>query len=902
MSPDEQIIIINNKICKLFDTISDDRPFLSQNILGNLRTLVEVIATKLAWETEYSYDNFTKTAKEYIRTTAKYRYLYVFHRNLQIVESHYIQNEINSERLMFKYYEYILKIKKLFSTAYNLELFNNLDKFWLHINPILEEYYKKISEKINITTNIIINTNYNNAYYIYKKNPYFINNEIYYEITFSQATDYANKFDRIIAFTKIDIISNYAVNFSISNDIIEISWRKVPILIIQDYNISIRPCEFQNFAKLFWDEMPNSRNKEYKALMDFIKKYHFNLNDIIKFPDEKYDKFKREVFLDTNTKYLIKILDKSREMFFWNKRWINIIQYLLYLMNNKIIKLQFDSNKNTILSNLYVKNKSIPFDDMPFCTSLVEHNPKISHLLESINFDNKEYEFLSRYINNNTQKYWILYTNISDLTQFGDINMNLQKFNSKLSSYWSQPTRELLKYNNYIYIKWVEETSKNIILGIKKFTNHWLKWYSNFVENWINSWNSWVDDEKKVKILQDLFDKSKIALIYWSAWTWKTMLIEHLSNIFEQSNKLFLADTNAAVHNMQTRVNNKNSKFYTIYKFIRSNENKKYNVIVIDECSTISNSDILKILDQIEFDLLVFVWDTYQIESIKFGNWFNIIKNFIPKTSVFELTNPFRTEDEKLIDFWENIRNITNVRKSCNDILEKMISYWYSCDISDDIFNRFDEDEIILCLNYDGIYGINNLNVILQQNNKNPSIQWWVNTYKIWDPVLFNESYRFWDILHNNLKWVITNIEVKKDKVYFTLDVKKEINILDATFNWIEVLEEFTNWKTNIRFYVNKLENTDEDKNDSKNIIPFQVSYAVSIHKSQWLEYNSVKIVISEDIDELITHNIFYTAITRARKNLKIYWSTKTSKLILETISHNENSTDSYILKNKFNL
>jgi ATP-dependent exoDNAse (exonuclease V) alpha subunit len=231
-----------------------------------------------------------------------------------------------------------------------------------------------------------------------------------------------------------------------------------------------------------------------------------------------------------------------------------------------------------------------------------------------------------------------------------------------------------------------------------------------------------------------------------------------------------------------------------------------------------------------------------------------------------------------------------------------MISYWYSCDISDDIFNKFDEDEIILCLNYDGIYWINNLNLILQQNNKNPSIQWWVNTYKIWDPVLFNESYRFWDTLHNNLKWVITNIEVKKDKVYFTLDVKKEINILDATFNWIEVLEEFNNWKTTIKFYVNKLESTDEDKNDSKNIVPFQVSYAVSIHKSQWLEYNSVKIVISEDIDELITHNIFYTAITRARKNLKIYWSPKTSKLILETISHNENSTDSYILKNKFNL
>lgn len=49
--------------------------------------------------------------------------------------------------------------------------------------------------------------------------------------------------------------------------------------------------------------------------------------------------------------------------------------------------------------------------------------------------------------------------------------------------------------------------------------------------------------------------------------------------------------------------------------------------------------------------------------------------------------------------------------------------------------------------------------------------------------------------------------------------------------------------------------------------MPFQVAYAVSIHKSQGLEYESVKIVIFDDSENMINHNIFYTAFIRARKN-----------------------------------
>lgn len=64
-------------------------------------------------------------------------------------------------------------------------------------------------------------------------------------------------------------------------------------------------------------------------------------------------------------------------------------------------------------------------------------------------------------------------------------------------------------------------------------------------------------------------------------------------------------------------------------------------------------------------------------------------------------------------------------------------------------------------------------------------------------------------------------------------------------------------------------------------VVSFQIAYAVSIHKAQGLEYESVKMVITEDIDEMITHNIFYTAITRARSNLKIYWSLETQQRVI---------------------
>ena len=106
-----------------------------------------------------------------------------------------------------------------------------------------------------------------------------------------------------------------------------------------------------------------------------------------------------------------------------------------------------------------------------------------------------------------------------------------------------------------------------------------------------------------------------------------------------------------------------------------------------------------------------------------------------------------------------------------------------------------------------------------------------------------------------------------------------------------------------IRFSANKLRSMDEDDDDSaSDIIPFQVAYAVSIHKAQGLDYDSVKIVITNETEERISHNVFYTAITRAKKKLKIYWTPETQNKIIGALEQKFNKKDAHLLKYKFSL
>lgn len=168
-----------------------------------------------------------------------------------------------------------------------------------------------------------------------------------------------------------------------------------------------------------------------------------------------------------------------------------------------------------------------------------------------------------------------------------------------------------------------------------------------------------------------------------------------------------------------------------------------------------------------------------------------------------------------------------------------------------------------------------------------PSIsiqQKYVDVYnaKVGDKVLFNESRRFGNVLYNNLKGSILSIDKKTDEIVFQILVDKIISERDVLFSDIKLIDCDCEGKSIVEFSVKRRVERDSDSDYSEQIVPFQIAYAVSIHKAQGLEYKSVKVVITEDIDEKISHNIFYTAITRTTDKLKIYMSKETQKKLAE--------------------
>ena len=241
------------------------------------------------------------------------------------------------------------------------------------------------------------------------------------------------------------------------------------------------------------------------------------------------------------------------------------------------------------------------------------------------------------------------------------------------------------------------------------------------------------------------------------------------------------------------------------------------------------------------------------------------------------------------------------LRSKENVIDEILCQYDMIRELNDDSLLVHDKDEIVLALNYNGLYGINNLNNIMQENNINASCRLWNYTYKIGDPILFTDNNQYAPVLYNNLKGKIISFIDELEKIIFILEVETVINNMDLTLYEDVTLLKVKDGKSLISINVDKKFDSDYDEDKSK-LVPFQIAYAVSIHKSQGLEFSNVKIVICDDIDDEITHNIFYTAVTRSTSNLKIYWYKDSQIKILTKIMVKNDMRDVGILSSKKNF
>lgn len=892
---DKAILDTNGVICENISQLSfADRGLLSQNILGHLRNFVEYIAIK-AYSNGKDVDpndyNLNVAALKDMQRRGDLRFLYRFHEMLQKSVSHYTIDKDGSERLMLKYHEHLLKIKLYLKQTFNLDVLENISEFPLNTDTELSGYYEKIAERIESPSALSYPVTYNDRYYVQKVKPFFVNQKIYYEVTFTAANTNASKFDRVIAFTQHEIVDNYAVKFSIHNDMIRILDKDMSILVIDGYEVSIRPCEWDNLSEIFGPRVKHSTNSnEYRELMRYLSVVRMSLTELVSSDQDYYDSIKRQITTRAQSVKIYEMLDQCRNIIVANKPGANVLRYLLHKMNNRVIKWQYCGEQCGGLSGLYLNYGCIPFDRMPYCTSLRQHNPKIYDLFDSIPVSGHEHELFARYIKNNTEIEGHLFTPKAEIEGFEDIGSLIRKYNSSL--YYKHTGRRIEEYKDHLYIKSYVEDSTEIIKKLQELASSGVSQYTVSVDSWISRESYIIDDGSKKEALRKMFANSHVALIYGSAGTGKSTLIKHISNFWADKDKIYLANTHPAVDNMRRKVTAGNSVYNTIAKFLsKRNNNTDCDVLFIDECSTVSNDDMRRVLEKANFKLLVLVGDIYQIESIYFGNWFSIAQKFVPETSIFELTHPYRTTNNNLLTVWDRVRKLDDA------ILEPLVKNGYVARLDESIFEHSEDDEIILCLNYDGLYGINNINRFLQNSNPNESVVWGINTYKVGDPILFNESNIFSPLIHNNSKGRIVGIIPEEQQIRFNIELEESINEIDAWGYDFELIGESEAGKSIISFVVNKYRSTDEDDEDNDStVVPFQVAYAVSIHKAQGLEYDSVKIVITNETEERITHNIFYTAITRAKNKLMIYWSPETEQSVLGRLEVKNSQKDAHLL------
>lgn len=112
------------------------------------------------------------------------------------------------------------------------------------------------------------------------------------------------------------------------------------------------------------------------------------------------------------------------------------------------------------------------------------------------------------------------------------------------------------------------DDSAFIIQKLRDLATSGIAQYTGSVDSWLNKGSYSIDSPEKKDALRNMFAKSQVALIYGSAGTGKSTLINHISNFFSNQKKLYLANTHPAVDNMRRKVTASNREFNTIASFI----------------------------------------------------------------------------------------------------------------------------------------------------------------------------------------------------------------------------------------------------------------------------------------------------------------------------------------------
>lgn len=900
MARDEQITESLDRM----DILNATRDDVSKRILTQLNDLCTATLLLNAMASGLEKANL-QLAWERSLLNIETKYLGTFLKGLRYIDNR-IPDEGQSERLMLKYYNFLWQIRKFMREHYGMSILNNLEKFPIKIDELDKEYYDLVASAVN-SIDISPRAVSMSRFYVQKKVPFFVGTERYYEVVLQLASVYATKYNRVTVYTKENISTSYSVQIAYVDATINLWDITSKIKVITNWKVSIGPRCLNKLGKILKVQTKiNSKYGEYIELMNFLTKTGMNFLDLIDLQEFDFYELINSIYRNTNTSVFKEILLILRKRFCMTSKETgrNVIRYLLLNLReetlNNVMPNQF--YQKLLCENLNLSAKCIPFEKNPYISNLAGGKTSEGNLTKIVNaVGSEKMEIVRPYLSlkNAIKRTGEIYFDARTVATEKEI----KDYNNHLDFWERKQGYKINIVDGIATIDSYEKATLDVLGKLLELSKRGNKGQRELNQKFLRESKIDFADILKEQAIREVFVNSHLLLIYGAAGTGKTTLINYISNLMSNSRKLFLSKTHTAKQNLQRRIDNPGSSadFVSIDSFTKKVTVQDYDIIFIDECSTIDNRTMAAFLDKVESDtFLVLAGDIYQIESIEFGNWFYYAKDIINiKGANVELLSTWRTKDTNLISLWNEVRDKESL------ITEKLvIDGPFSEDIGSGIFKKLAKDEVILCLNYDGKFGLNNINNYFQNANSSKEAVYWQEwSYKEGDPILFNDTARF-SLLYNNLKGRIIKIDKESDRISFTIDVDVVLTERDCKREEIELIDNKES-STRICFTVyayNDEKNDGDDELRMKSIIPFQLAYAVSIHKAQGLEYDSVKVIIPRSNSERITHGIFYTAITRAKKYLKIYWSSETMTNIVKSFSEDESGWKSLeIVKEKLN-
>ena len=446
--------------------------------------------------------------------------------------------------------------------------------------------------------------------------------------------------------------------------------------------------------------------------------------------------------------------------------------------------------------------------------------------------------------------------NLIDKT-FDLIKVDKNKINEQINEDLLKSKIQIIKIDEgeFVYDKDIYKAEKSTAINLSRLQNE-----KYIFDIKINEDLDAFSKEQEIAI-KEAFN-NMLLVITGGPGTGKTTIIKAICNILDENGLKFnlAAPTGRAAKRMQESTENSALTIHRLIGIKPDSPIPEYNeenplecdYVIVDEASMIDIKLMDKLLKSLSTNTaLILVGDHNQLPSVGPGNVLKDILDTDIKSvrlkKIFRqakesniVVNAHRINDglypilnQKNKDFFFIDSNTKNFEKNLLDLVKFRLPNYYKLDPIDDIQ--------ILAPGKKSLWGVVNINNLCQNElNKNPnSIKINNKIFKLNDKVMqVRNNYDLISLDPGNFEDGVYNGDIGR-----IIDIDKEREELKVEF-----------YDGNIVSY---------KKEDIKDL---DLSYAITIHKSQGSEFDCVLIPMMNAAYMLLNRNLLYTAITRAKK------------------------------------